>query len=98
MTEIQNPKQKKQSLTRRKRLRCALNRFGIWYLEFIWNFVLGICDFSEVSKANAFDFGAAERRRVSLGNISHLACQNRQDYDKARFILGCMSGIPYDFN
>jgi hypothetical protein len=33
MTEIQNSKQKKQSLTRRKRLRCALNRFGI-YLEF----------------------------------------------------------------
>ncbi len=25
---------KKQSLTRRKRLRCALNRFGIWNLEF----------------------------------------------------------------
>jgi hypothetical protein len=33
MTEIQNPKQKK-SLTRRKRLRCALNRFGICNLEF----------------------------------------------------------------
>jgi len=25
---------KKQSLTRRKRLRCALNRFEIWNLEF----------------------------------------------------------------
>jgi len=26
---------KKQSLTRRKRLRCALNRFGIYILEFV---------------------------------------------------------------
>jgi hypothetical protein len=39
MTEIQNPKQKKQSLTRRKRLRCALNWFGFWSLRFgAWNF------------------------------------------------------------
>jgi len=30
---------------RRKRLRCALNRFGICSLKFIWNLVLGICDF-----------------------------------------------------
>jgi hypothetical protein len=59
MTEIQNPKQKKQSLTRRKRLRCPLNRFGIWYLEFIWNLVLGVCDFSEVSRANACDSASA---------------------------------------
>jgi len=34
MTEIQNPKQKKQSLMQRKRLRYALNRFGICILEF----------------------------------------------------------------
>jgi hypothetical protein len=44
MTEIQNPKQKKQSLTRRKRLRCALNWFVFWNLRFICNLVLGICD------------------------------------------------------
>jgi hypothetical protein len=34
MTEIENPKQNKQSLTRRKRLRCALNRFEICNFEF----------------------------------------------------------------
>jgi len=35
MSEIQNPKQKI----------IALNRFGIWSLRFIWDLVLGICDF-----------------------------------------------------
>jgi hypothetical protein len=40
MTEIQNPKQKKQSLTRRRRLRRVLNigicdLFVIWCLEFV---------------------------------------------------------------
>jgi len=35
MTEIQNPKQKKQSHMPRKRLRYALCRFGICILEFV---------------------------------------------------------------
>jgi hypothetical protein len=37
MTEIQNPKQKKQSL-------CSGLEFAIWNLRFICNLVLGICD------------------------------------------------------
>jgi hypothetical protein len=51
---------KKQSLTRRKRLRCALNRFAIWSLRFdawnlrfICNLVLGIWDF----KKSVTDYG-----------------------------------------
>jgi hypothetical protein len=54
MTEIQNPIQK-QSLTRRKRLRCALNRFGICNLRFICNLVLGICDFKKKFQGRAIN-------------------------------------------
>ncbi len=38
MTEIQNPKQKKI---------IVLYSFGIWSLRFVWNLVLGICDFKK---------------------------------------------------
>ena len=70
-------------------------------INFIW--IITVCFVVQVVcfpafRVNAFDFGTEERRRVSFGNISHLACQNRQRYVKARFILGCISGIPHDFN
>jgi hypothetical protein len=61
MTQIQNPKQKKT---------IALNRFGIYNLRFIWNLVLGICDFiQQTPRQSRITLTPAMRDRLGPSKI-----------------------------